>query len=950
MKLTAKMRILVGQLGLLFSILISAMMLGVNPDHREVVLVGRGELCEALAINSTLFVSRSNLRDLERMLNVAVHRNHDMLSAGIREQTGELLVEAGDHRGHWKKSGEGGSTGQYVNLELKRGEDAWGAMELVFEPVISAGWYGCLEHPWGRMIAFTMAASALLFHLYLGRMLQHLNPAKAVPQRVRSALDTLAEGLMVLDSKGQIVLANEAFGNMVRREPATLVGHPAADFAWDLRESTKEDLPWVKAISEQSPQIENSIHLVDEFSGTRSFKVNCSPVLGDNGNYRGVLVSFDDVTELEMQRVELAESREVAVKANRAKSDFLANMSHEIRTPMNAILGFAELLQRDYGLDEQEKQRYLATIHRSGKHLLNLINDILDLSKVEAGRLEIEPQDCSPHAVITDVVTVLRNRADEKGIALEYHSDGIPETIATDAGRLRQIITNLAGNAIKFTEKGGVTIVARLLDERTDPKLAIDVCDSGIGLTDEQMEKIFDPFVQADASVTRRFGGTGLGLSISRRLALALGGDITISSEPNVGSTFTVTLRTGDLTGIRIADSATLELTRQDGAAEPEVSRRLPPIRILVADDAPPNRELLTLVLECAGAVVETAENGQIAVDLSALSRYDIILMDMQMPVLDGFAATAAIRERNAEVPILALTADAMVGAEERCMAAGCTGFVAKPVEMDVLFRAIKTSLDIPEAPNEEGKPAASKVAAVSPVQNGFPLSPSERAAAGLPDDDEAFRELLGDFRNSLQDQLERMIQAVHRSDFGCLAEEAADIKARAPQLGYDMFTIPADQLITAAHDEASLDDIRRAVGELIAISETLRVPEPEAPIEEPAQPGSASEPLANSSRPPITSSLPLDDPDFQRIVQGFVEHLLAQLDRMEEAWRDGDFESLGQLAHWLKGAGGTLGFDVFTKPATELQEFAEKRDDEQIEPLIAHLQDLASRIEVPVA
>src|SRR5207248_1455639 len=272
------------------------------------------------------------------------------------------------------------------------------------------------------------------------------------------------------DNDGRIMLANHAFAAIVGLSAVDMLGKRVAQLPWvtsggDALPADAE-LPWTTSISQSAPQRNVMLHLRDAAGQIRSFVINCSPVLGHDGKYRGVLASFEDVTVLEAQKVELSKSKEAAEAANRAKSEFLARMSHEIRTPMNAILGFADVLRRGFEENAAERQEYLETIHSSGQHLLELINDILDLSKIESGRLAIEKTRCSPHQIISDVVTVLRVKAKPKGIALEYRWDGgdagIPETIATDPTRLRQVLTNLVGNAVKFTEKGGVTIVARM--------------------------------------------------------------------------------------------------------------------------------------------------------------------------------------------------------------------------------------------------------------------------------------------------------------------------------------------------------------------------------------------------------------------------------------------------------------------------------------------------------
>jgi PAS domain S-box-containing protein len=389
-------------------------------------------------------------------------------------------------------------------------------------------------------------------------MLKHLDPSQAVPSHVRSALDTLAEGLMIIDLKEQIVLANQAFAATVGRTPDELMGHSASDLAWVNPDGTpipKDAFPWARALVDGNPQRNDMIHLRDSKKEQLTFIVNCSPVLGSSGRYGGVLISLDDVTQLEENQAELSAAKEEAEAANHAKSEFLANMSHEIRTPLNAILGFTEVLKRGYEKGEAERKKYLGTIRASGEHLLQLINDVLDLSKVEAGHVEVELIRFAPHLLIQEVISVFSVKAREKNISLEFAADGpIPETLLSDPTRLRQIVTNLVSNAIKFTERGGVKVVARLEPGGKERRLCIDVIDSGIGMPPDALEAIFDPFVQADSSVTRRFGGTGLGLAISRRLARLLGSDIVVHSVPGSGSTFTVAIDPGPLDGVRLLE------------------------------------------------------------------------------------------------------------------------------------------------------------------------------------------------------------------------------------------------------------------------------------------------------------------------------------------------------------------------------------------------------------
>jgi CheY-like chemotaxis protein len=304
--------------------------------------------------------------------------------------------------------------------------------------------------------------------------------------------------------------------------------------------------------------------------------------------------------------------------------------------------------------------------------LLNVINDILDLSKVEAGRIEIETIHTPVHGVVHEVVQIMKVKADEKGIRLEYKPTGpLPEYIESDAGKLKQIITNLVGNAIKFTDKGVVTIDTRLEKRGENSLVFIDVIDTGIGMTAEQATSVFTPFKQADSSITRRFGGTGLGLTISKQFSQALGGDITVESEPGVGSTFRVSVSAGPVEGVRLLSVDEI-LSTQWRVEDTQTKRwKFPPSSVLVVDDGEENRELLNVVLSDTGIEVVAAENGQQALDNLSSREFDVVLMDVQMPVMDGYTAAGRIREMNKTMPVVAMTADAMAGAEQKCLDAG---------------------------------------------------------------------------------------------------------------------------------------------------------------------------------------------------------------------------------------------------------------------------------------
>ncbi len=402
--------------------------------------------------------------------------------------------------------------------------------------------------------------------------------------------------------------------------------------------------------------------------------------------------------ELLIINAALETARVEATVATKAKSDFLANMSHEIRTPMTAILGFSENL-RNGDLSESETHEAIETIHNNGGHLLCLINDILDVSKIEAGKMKLEQIACSVHEIMTDTAKLMKIRSDAKNLVFNTEVIGsIPETIQSDPTRLKQILINIIGNAIKFTDEGGVRLIARFVPDQVTPSMQFDVVDTGVGLTEEQVGRLFQAFIQADSTMSRKFGGTGLGLTISKSFAEMLGGNISVvNSAPGCGTRFRTTIATGPLEGVRMVDAVTA--TRGTTSSKPSgASQSNKPLdcRILLAEDGPDNQRLISFVLKKAGAEVTVAENGQIAFDLAmaAVSEgkpFDVILMDMQMPVLDGYKATMSLRERGYKGPVIAVTAHAMAADREKCIDSGCDDFASKPVDRQKLIELIRT-------------------------------------------------------------------------------------------------------------------------------------------------------------------------------------------------------------------------------------------------------------------
>ncbi len=515
-----------------------------------------------------------------------------------------------------------------------------------------------------------------------------------------SVIENIPNMIFVKDAKDlRFVRFNRAGEELLGRSREALIGKNDFDFFPEAQAQhfTEKDC----AVLQSKTLLDIPEEPIQTPKGIRYLHTVKIPILDSFGVPLYLLGISEDITErklIESQRQALIEEQiarkeaeknaknladlaEAATQASRAKSAFIANMSHEIRTPLGAMLGFADLILDEKNLTK-DQVRNVSTIIRNGQQLLRIVDEVLDISKVESSHIEIENIPFSLTKLIEEVTSLFSMKAIEKGLKLSVSiSSNVPEHIISDPTRLRQILINIIGNAIKFTHTGSVTVEVTM---KTESEIEFLVTDTGIGLSEEQASGLFQPFSQADSSMTRRYGGTGLGLFLSRKLANLLHGDVTLKTTSlGSGSAFLITIKA------QVKSAETTSKASKLKSSENKISEPLVKSRVLVVDDSEDNRYLVQILLSKAGLTVDAAESAREGIEKALSSSYDVILMDIQMPDMDGFEALKVLRSKNYTRPIIALTAHAMKGHREKFLADGFDDYLCKPISKDVLLNVI---------------------------------------------------------------------------------------------------------------------------------------------------------------------------------------------------------------------------------------------------------------------
>jgi PAS domain S-box-containing protein len=630
--------------------------------------------------------------------------------------------------------------------------------------------------------------------------------------RYRRLFETAHDGILILDAVTSKVLDVNPF-------MADLLGYPQKYFLgkqlWEIGVFQDADMSKQAMVTLQREGRIRYEDLPVLHKDGRHIPVEFVSNVYREGRRNVIQCNIRDITERERLTHDLAAVGVASEAANQSKSEFLANMSHEIRTPMGAILGFAEML-----LTKSPEQCVqigcIQIIRRNASHLLELINEILDLSKIEAGKMKVERASCDLSALLTDVISLMRPRAKEKGLGFEITFGGpVPRLINTSAMRFRQILVNLIGNAVKFTELGRIDL--KVVDEGAGGPnilLRIDVIDTGIGMTSEQLARLFLPFTQADASITRKFGGMGLGLTISRQLARLLGGDVTATAQPGIGSTFIVKIDGGHSVGMeRFLGLTDVTMpTKENNTSGKDIRIRG---RILLVEDGSDNRRLLQMQLTDAGALVTTAADGRIAVDLTAKHTFDLILMDMQMPIMDGYSATRELRRKGLTIPIIALTAYAMAEDREKCIAYGCSNYLSKPTEEGTLLQTVGKYLgdDRSPVPPESARAGLGDAPLAVNTTNTMLASQSIKSSHA---DNPRIMEIVPEFVAGLAGKVRRMTDLLERNDLAQLREIAHQLSGTCGGYGFAFVTRPARTVEQSIKEGISLERITVEVKSLI--------------------------------------------------------------------------------------------------------------------------------------
>lgn len=787
------------------------------------------------------------------------------------------------------------------------------------------------------------------------------------------------DGLFKCDESGAFLHANPAMAKMLGFDDPKEIIKSDWVFKNDFFYNPDDIKPLFQKLREQGSVNEYELQLVNRYGepfwASLSFRI-------DDDNPKKVEQFEGSIRDISIrkQKDEAEREKQKADEATMAKSNFLANMSHEIRTPLTAIIGFAESV-RDDVLTPEQHDEHVTTIIRSGQHLLHVINEILDLSKIEANRLTIEAIPVNIFRMIEEIRATFELRAHHKGLDFNVlYGFPLPEIVNTDPTRLKQILLNLCSNALKFTEQGSINFSIAFNSELQ--KLSFQVEDTGFGMTENQQSKIFEAFTQADSSTTRLHGGTGLGLNIARRLARMMGGDVRVASTPGIGSCFTFDIKCTQVKNTRIISEATQIVAEKEKSGQV----RAPALsgRVLYAEDNRDNQSLVKMLVEKTGATIRIVENGKLAVAALQEESFDLILMDIQMPVMSGKEATRILREQGIQTPIVAITANLMDYEIKEYLSVGCNAYLCKPIQRRRFYEVLSIYLPEPFVTIIDGHESNQRLPTADSViedHSNLSLSDSSTSKISVMDNHGYAGRVLvvddiADNCNLFKRQLEKLGVEVETVLDGDSAVEQALVK------GFDLILMDLNMpgmsgresvqllrsagysqpivALTAEDDSAELNALL-AVGFDDYLGKPLDMKQLNvvfgkffAPMEaaDPrASNGAIAQNVADTVAEPTIKNELWNDEDFRPLVESFIGGLSDYQAKLKSALNEKHWAELQSLAHQLKGSGGSFGFPSVSTAAKELEILLKNTDvaalDEAlVEDLYAELSNMLARIE----